>query len=1455
MKKSICIIALFIIQTSILVAQTTPWQSINPLPQGQPLNGLWNVGADTIVAVGNYGTIIRTSNAGVTWNVQQMVNADTDNFNAVQFTSPLIGYVAGDDGVVLKTTDGGFTWVDQGFPLSISLYALYFSSSSNGWVTGMNGTIYKTTNGGTSWTAQNSLTNETIFSIQFVGTQTGFAFGTKGIFLKSTDGGSSWYPTTLDSTKSIYSAYFVSQKVGWAVGLAGYILKTTDGGQTWGNQLSPILTSFFSVQFRDSLNGLIGGSLGSILQTSDGGVTWNSVLPDLYDDMFAIRIISPSVGWAVGDVGRILSSTNGGMTWQLKSSGVKADLYSAYFPSLNIGYAVGDTGVVIKTTDGGLSWTTQNNSVYWPFYSVYFLNDTVGWAVGDSGYVIRTINGGATWTPKTTVTDNTLYSVYFINASVGWAVGDAGTILKSVNGGATWTSQSVTTITTFTKVHFINPSIGLVSVSDGTFWKTTNGGSSWIPKSTGVTQYLYSMAFLPDNSIIATGDYGEIIKSTDVGETWNDLSIADPISIYDVAFFNSQYGWAVSDAGEIISTTNGGQDWYYDLNPALTSFYSIQTIPSGSGAYIIASASSSTIVSSSINAFQRRTWTGSINSQWTNPGNWSPLGAPNKLDSILIPVTPTQPVVTSILQQLNIGTLVVSPGASINIHGGIAQLVCSGDISIGGSLITDTTAGTQIITGGSLIINPGGSASAGKNLYICNGIGYLRGTFNNLLVNPDAEMSSIGNITITKSLRIASIINLRQNDTLAIRNRSGESFSGQGMVTPGTILRYISPASLDQYRFETPATSIQFLGIGVYPDSVSVTTYLNGKPKLYPDSLFSPISYSITSYGGSNPPAGLCLRYDDNMFPLGNVSLFRDSSGLLINMGADNYADGVDPGICLDTTFLYARWYVGDGGFTPRLPYQFRNRLVIKDAGNTKDTLQWGAQPGATAGLDTIFGEKNLPAKPPQYTFDARWILSPSLSSLIDIMPILQGGLSTNIYQCDFQPGPGGYPMTLQWDNSEFPLGNIKLIDSATNGTKLTVYMKSQQSTIIYDPTITSIKIVQQVPAFYMYEKKWNLISMPQVSTINPTKVYNYPLAVSSAYGYNFGYYVADTIKNGPGYWLKFADTITVPIEGNPLASITIPVDTGWVIIGSIAKPVAPTDIIQSPSGTLVSPLRIYNYKAGYNLTDSVRPGYGYWVKVAKEGSITLGGTAAKHAAIIKDADSLINYNTVTIGDGSGGEQQLFFSGSVSQHNIQKGTFELPPSPPPGVLDVSFGSRQMVELFDFHDNSFADFPIIVRSQHYPLHVSIKLKENQIRSVTIINSVNWKVLGAVTPDQNSPVYISDPSISSVIMRVTYDATPLPKEFALLQNFPNPFNPTTVIRFQLPVQANVTLELFNILGQRVKFLLNQESVAAGTHDISFDGTSLASGVYFYRIRALGADNTSNLFHDVRKMLLIK
>jgi hypothetical protein len=95
--------------------------------------------------------------------------------------------------------------------------------------------------------------------------------------------------------------------------------------------------------------------------------------------------------------------------------------------------------------------------------------------------------------------------------------------------------------------------------------------------------------------------------------------------------------------------------------------------------------------------------------------------------------------------------------------------------------------------------------------------------------------------------------------------------------------------------------------------------------------------------------------------------------------------------------------------------------------------------------------------------------------------------------------------------------------------------------------------------------------------------------------------------------------------------------------------------------------------------------------------------------------------------------------------------------------------------------------------------------------------------------------------------------IPKDFAVSQNYPNPFNPSTKIDYQVPADAKVIMEVYNIAGQKVVELVNQEQ-SAGYYTVDFGGSKLSSGIYIYRLAA-SDKATGNNFSSIKKMILLK
>ena len=96
--------------------------------------------------------------------------------------------------------------------------------------------------------------------------------------------------------------------------------------------------------------------------------------------------------------------------------------------------------------------------------------------------------------------------------------------------------------------------------------------------------------------------------------------------------------------------------------------------------------------------------------------------------------------------------------------------------------------------------------------------------------------------------------------------------------------------------------------------------------------------------------------------------------------------------------------------------------------------------------------------------------------------------------------------------------------------------------------------------------------------------------------------------------------------------------------------------------------------------------------------------------------------------------------------------------------------------------------------------------------------------------------------------------LPRVYGLDQAYPNPFNPVTTIRYQLPMASHVQLVVFDLIGQVVQILADERQ-EGGYKQVTWNGSNVASGIYFYRMEATGVSDPSKTFMSVKKMVLIK
>ncbi|OLD71492.1 MAG: hypothetical protein AUI33_07750 [Ignavibacteria bacterium 13_1_40CM_2_61_4] len=368
----------------------------------------------------------------------------------------------------------------------------------------------------------------------------------------------------------------------------------------------------------------------------------------------------------------------------------------------------------------------------------------------------------------------------------------------------------------------------------------------------------------------------------------------------------------------------------------------------------------------------------------------------------------------------------------------------------------------------------------------------------------------------------------------------------------------------------------------------------------------------------------------------------------------------------------------------------------------------------------------------------------------------------------------------------------------------------------------------------------WNIVSVPVVPG-DSLKTAIFPTAVSRAFGYQGSYFIADTLKNGRAYWLKFGSNETLHLPGDSLWFQTIPVNPDWNFIGSISSPVPVSAIASSPPGNIIS--RYFGYSAGYRAIDTVDPGDGCWVKASNYGQLVLSQAAANQPQVLAQAvaegNRLGSLSELTISDASGSNQTLYFG--FEGAGIDASRYEMPPVPPADVFDARFATQRMVELAG--KNKSAGVPILVSGAKEPLSIGWRIRRTP--ATLLVEGKAIALDGDGSLNGVEPADKAGLRISLIISPAHIAGTP--REFGLDQNYPNPFNPTTELRYQVPQESRVVLKIYDVLGQAVATILDRKD-SPGVYTVQWDAGNLGGGVYFAQL-------TAENFVQTRKILLIK
>ena len=287
----------------------------------------------------------------------------TNNLNGGHLLDSGVGFVVGDAGTIVKTTDAGMTWSPLTSGTTNALHDVYFFDATQGVAVGEQGRILRTTDGGAGWQRVTSRVTDTLRSVSFSGVN-GISGGDSQTILYSTDAGASWQ---LSQSGFLGGGFPGAQMLSATVGFVGgqnsifqsLLGASTDGGASWAFQpfyFDQNEGGGTDVFFFDQNTGVVSGTVfdgrGAIARTTDAGVSWSTLFFD--QAIQRIDFPQPTSGFAAGWGGRIAHSTDAGITWTDQTSGTSATLNDVSFASNALrGIAVGDSGTILWTSNGG----------------------------------------------------------------------------------------------------------------------------------------------------------------------------------------------------------------------------------------------------------------------------------------------------------------------------------------------------------------------------------------------------------------------------------------------------------------------------------------------------------------------------------------------------------------------------------------------------------------------------------------------------------------------------------------------------------------------------------------------------------------------------------------------------------------------------------------------------------------------------------------------------------------------------------------------------------------------------------------------------------------------------------------------------------------------------------------------------------------------------------------------
>ena len=514
--------------------------------------------------MGNNGTVLRTTDGGKTWQPQQ--SGVTEELQRIVFIDENHGWITG-QAVLLRTENGGETWqvIRKGLKNFRNVRAIHFINSKDGWLGVDRGQILHTNDGGKNWKPQQTgTTHQPITHLHFINRNEGWAMAPQrqsgGFILHTVDGGDYWQIQARTHQRGI-GIHFANAQSGWVVMEDGTSLLTTNGGESWKRDLEAtrgIKEANFNIQlhtvkFRNHTEAWAINNESTILTTQSQGKRWEK-MDFLFDEE---TTDSEAKSW----IERMMEERPFGFSMRITNAHLLPDghgwivsgeqthdreQYRADIGGSN--EASASTGQIYATTDGGKTWHRQLGESLDNFRDVQFLDEQNGWIAGDNGALLSTKDGGENWKRLESGTADRIIGIHFISLDPkwGWAMKRDGSMLYT---------------------------------TDGKDWSTENGQE--LPSGFEIS--INEVAFGNFSEGWAVGENGDIIHNLDGGPIWKFQRTSTGKTLTSVDMKFAPLGWAVGTNGVIQRTVNGGEYWKFHETHAGYDLYGVSFITKRKG--------------------------------------------------------------------------------------------------------------------------------------------------------------------------------------------------------------------------------------------------------------------------------------------------------------------------------------------------------------------------------------------------------------------------------------------------------------------------------------------------------------------------------------------------------------------------------------------------------------------------------------------------------------------------------------------------------------------------------------------------------------------------------------------------------------------------------------------------------------------------------------------------------